>query len=107
MGITTTNTYGFSASTYNGYFWNSTTYQVGDSNTYQFYIRSTDTYTNPIVYISSYFPQFEQTLCNSGSYLICRAYHSFFSKRYFLVAQINGHTNAVTLSGTQKYPESY
>jgi hypothetical protein len=93
--------------TNNGYFWNGTTYQVGDSNEYQLYIRSTGNYTNPIVYISSYSPQFEQTLCNSGSYYICRAYNSFFSKRYFLVAQINGHTNAVTLSRTQKYPESY
>lgn len=80
---------------------------MGDSATYQYYIRSTQTNSHPYLYLSSYSPQFEQSLCNSGTFLVCRAYNSFFSKRYFLVARINGNTNAVTLSGTQKFPESY
>lgn len=106
MGIGSNGYNGLSAISYNGYFWN-TTHQVGDSNYYELYIRATGTYSNPIVYISSYSPQFEQTLCNSGSFYICRAYNSFFSKRYFLVAQIVGSTNAVTFAGTLSYPESY
>lgn len=107
LGISSYSSNSLSQQTFNGYFWNSSIHQVGDTDTYQYYIRSTGTYTNPFVYISSYSPQFEQSLCNSGSYLTCRAYNSFFSKRYFLVAQINAYTDAVTLSGTQKFPESY
>jgi len=69
-------------------------------------VQSPSWLTNPILYLSSYSPKFTQSICNTASFIICRAYNSFYSRRYFLVAQTNGNAYYMTLSATLTFPQS-
>jgi hypothetical protein len=62
--------------------------------------------TNPVLYVSSYNPKFQQSICNSGGFIDCRAYNSFVGRRYFLVAQVNGATNTMNLTANFDFPQS-
>lgn len=88
---------------YNGTFW-TTSGNTLSNKYYQLYVVGSGSFTNPILYLSTYSPQTSQTMCNSGSYLICRAYNSFFSRRYFLVAQANAYTSSFNLSANLNFP---
>lgn len=87
-----------------GYHW--TTYgQVNQNKYYQMTVSGAWA-TNPVLYISSYDPKFQQSICDSGSFVDCRAYNSFIGRRYFLVAEIVGYTYTQTLSGYYNFPQS-
>lgn len=106
IGLTTNGPYsGFNSVTYYGYFW--TTYgNVYQNKYYQLYVQSPYYINSPIMYVSSYSPQFSQSICNSGTYAICRAYNDFYSRRYFLVVQYSGYTYSMNLVGNLNFPQS-
>lgn len=91
---------------YNGTFWG-TNGNALQNKYYQLYLVGAGTFTNPVLYMSSYSPQTSQAMCNSGSYRVCRAYTSFLSRRYFLVAQANAYTSAFNLTGNLNFPQSW
>lgn len=89
---------------YNSTHW--TTYgQVNQNKYYQLRIIG-GWVTNPVLYASAYSPKFQQSICNSGSFIDCRAYNSFVGRRYFLVAQSNGATNTMNLTANFDFPQS-
>lgn len=97
---------GMSTVDYNGTFW-TTSGTALQNKYYQLYLVSAGSFTNPILYLSTYSPQTVQGICNSGSYLVCRAYNSFLSRRYFLVVQANGYTSAFNLTANLNFPQSW
>jgi hypothetical protein len=97
--------WGFDDVTYNNTFW--TTHGEASQNKYfQLYIQSPYTITNPVLYYSSYAPRTQQSMCNNGNFLVCRAYNSFFSRRYFLVAQRSGSTRTLNITDNLNFPQS-
>lgn len=96
---------GFNTVTYNNTFWQ--TYgTVNQNKFYQLYLQGPYSVGNPYIYISSYSPKFQQSTCNSGSYYVCRAYNSFYSRRYFLVAQYAGSTYYLNITDNLNFPQS-
>lgn len=56
--------------------------------------------------MSGNYPVFDQSLCNSGSFLQCRAYKSFYTRRHYLSVQMNYHGNYMNISGNLNAPRS-
>jgi hypothetical protein len=99
------NSYGLNTVTYNSTFW--TTYgSVNQNKYYQLYVIAPSSRYQPYLYLSSYSPKTSQSTCNSGSYLVCRAYNSFFSRRYFLVVQYNNWASTFNLTDNLDFPQS-
>ncbi len=65
-----------------------------------------NSYSNPIIYYSAYYPKPSQTACNNTNFLECRAYFSFTNRRYFMVAQSSASTSLMTFSYTALFPDS-
>ena len=105
IGLSNSGTNSLNYATNNNTFWTSSG-QVNEARYFQLYVESPYSFNNPVLYYSTYAPRTQQSMCNSGSYLVCRAYNSFFSRRYFLVAQRNGNTQILNISDTVKFPQS-
>lgn len=106
IGLTNQAAYGTNSITDNGTFWPTYGYAL-QSKYYQYYISASAGISYPALYLSTYAPKTSQDTCNSGSYIHCRAYNAFHSRRYFLVAQYNGHTSVFNLSDTLQFPQSW
>lgn len=106
IGLTTQSTIsGFSSLHYNNTYWN-TSGQTNLNRHYQLYVQSGYSLSQPVLYVSAYAPEFQQSICSSGPYSACRAYNSFVARRYFLVVQSNTATTVMNLSASLNYPPS-
>ena len=77
------------------------------SKRYYLYLRQYNTYSNPVIYYSGYYPKAPTNICSSGSYTgHCRVYRSFIQRRYFIVAQRSGSVYTNTWDVTAQFPIS-
>jgi len=56
--------------------------------------------------MSTYSPKPSQSTCNNANYKVCRAYTTFYSRRYFWVIQSNNSISYMNLQDTLSFPQS-
>ena len=85
------------------YFWDQGG-EVKQSRTFQLYLRVYASYSQPIVYYSSYSPRVTNALCYNSNFAHCRAYNTFHQRRYYLSARFNSQRYEWTFNTNLQFP---